>query len=151
MSLVNLLSVYFAFLSCGSVMDFDCRLAVGSVTWTGDVEESRPLATDQKMKMMMMTIIATAEASRPAQSPAIVMGYLSLRLPFFSLPLFQEKCRLAGALFMGFHSRLCRWRKNRWKGGRWNRRLTATYNYYFKQRAAMRQQLIFNRLSLTQT
>lgn len=64
-------------------MDFDCRLAVGSVTWTGDVEESRPLATDQKMKMMMMTIIATAEASWPAQSPAIVMGYLSLRLPFF--------------------------------------------------------------------
>lgn len=102
MSLVNLLSVYFAFLSCGSVMDFDCRLAVGSVTWTGVVEESRPLATDQKMKMMMMTIIATAEASWPAQSPPIVMGYLSLRLPFFFTSPFPREVSSGWGTFYGF-------------------------------------------------
>jgi len=68
-------------------MDFDCRLAVGSEAWPGDLEKSRPLAADQKkMKMMMMTIIATAEASWPANLLPLLWDISAFNFPL-PLPL----------------------------------------------------------------
>jgi len=78
--------LFFSFIFCGSVMDFDCRLAVGSEAWPGDLEKSRPLAADQKMKMMMMTIIATAEASWPANLLPLLWDISAFNFPL-PLPL----------------------------------------------------------------